>query len=170
MEKYRVFIGGKEFLVEIEGDRVWFDGQEVYAGIHFLNDDGLFMIERDESKREFHIKLRDADTYQVTTRGLQVETLVQPEKARRKKSEEKKDAGAIKAPIPGVVMNVHVVEGTAVEANQVLVVLESMKMLMEFRAPFAGAVEKVAVAKGQSVEKGDEMVKLKKTENQGHSL
>ena len=86
MEKYRVLIEGKEYLVEIEGDRVWFDGQEVYAGIHFLNDDGLFMIERDESKREFHIKPKDEDTFQVTTRGLQTDAMVEPEKKRRQET------------------------------------------------------------------------------------
>lgn len=160
MEKYRVIIDGKEFLVEIEGDRVWFDGQEVYAGIHFLNDDGLFMIERDERKREFHIKLRDEDTFQVTTRGLQTEAVVEPERRRRKKAKDSTDSGMIKAPIPGVVMNVAVSEGDLVEANQVLVVLESMKMLMEFKAPFAGIVDKIKVVKGQNVEKGDEMVML----------
>ena len=47
------------------------------------------------------------------------------------------------------------------EANQVLVVLESMKMLMEFRSPFAGTVEKILVTKGNGVEKGDEMVRIK---------
>ncbi|HUV15376.1 MAG TPA: acetyl-CoA carboxylase biotin carboxyl carrier protein subunit [Pelolinea sp.] len=163
MEKYRVFIGEKEYLVEIEGDRVWIDSKEVYAGIHFLNDDGLFMIERDESKREFHIKSREEDIYQVTTRGLQVDTIVQPEKKKARKREEKKDVGAITAPIPGVVMNVLVENGVQVEANQVLLVLESMKMLMEFRAPFEGTIEKVFVSKGQNVEKGDEMVRLKKS-------
>jgi pyruvate carboxylase subunit B len=166
MEKYRVYIGEKEYLVEVEGDRVWFDGQEVYAGIHFLNDSGLFMIERDEGKREFHIKLREEDTYQVTTRGLQVDTIVQPLRKRGKKQAEKKAEGDIRAPIPGVVMQVAVAPGDTVAPNQVLVVLESMKMLMEFRAPFAAAVEQVQVVKGQGLEKGDPMVILKKIENQ----
>jgi pyruvate carboxylase subunit B len=162
MDKYHVSINDKEYQVEIDGERVWIDGQEVYAGIHFLNDDGLFMLERDEGKREFHIKPREEDVYQVTTRGLQVETMVQPERKRGKKREVKKDEGSINAPIPGVVVKVLVAAGDAVENNQVLVVLESMKMLMEFRAPFAGVVEKVVVAMGQSVEKGDGMVVLKK--------
>lgn len=161
MEKYRVFIGDKEYLVEIEGDQVWFDGQEVYAGIHFLNDEGLFMIERDEGKREFHIKSYGDDSYQLTTRGLQKETIIHPEKKQRSKLEEKKDVGTIHAPIPGVIMNVAVLEGDKVDANQVLVVLESMKMLMEFRAPFKGIVERVIISKGQSVEKGDEMIRVK---------
>lgn len=164
MEKYFVQINDKEYLVEIEGDRIWFDGQEVFAGIHFLNDDGLFMIERDEGKREFHIKLSDEDVYQITTRGLQTDVIVQPIKNKRKKRPEKKNPGVISAPISGAVMNVLVKEGAPVHANQVLVVLESMKMLMEFRASFAGFVEKVLVSKGQMVEKGSDMILLKKTE------
>lgn len=160
MEKYRVFIGENEYLVEINGDRIQIDGQPVYAGIHFLNENGLFMVEKDAGKREFHIKSQEDGTYCVTTRGLQVDAIVEPEKGRKKKRLEKKEAGAITVPIPGVVMNVLIEAGDTVEHNQVLVVLESMKMLMEFRAPFEGLVEKVSVAKGQKVEKGDEMVRI----------
>jgi len=165
MEKYRVFIGENEYLIEIDGDLIQIDGQPVYAGIHFLNENGLFMVEKDAGKREFHIKPQEDGTYRVTTRGLQVDAVVEPEKGRGKKRAEKKEAGAITAPIPGVVMNVLVREGDAVAQNQVLVVLESMKMLMEFHAPFEGIVEKVAVSKDQKVEKGDEMIRFKKTES-----
>lgn len=166
MEKYRVNIGDKEYLVEIDGEHVRIDGQEVYAGIRFLNEDGLFMVEKEAGKREFHIKPQGEGSYRVTTRGLQVDAQIEPEKGRGRKragKEGKQDAGLISAPIPGVVMNVLVKEGDTVEGNQVLVVLESMKMLMEFRAPFAGMVEKVAVSKGRKLEKGDEMVRIKKT-------
>lgn len=164
MEKYRVIIGENEYLIEIDGDRIWVDGQPVYAGIHFLNENGLFMMENDTGKREFHIKSQEDGTYRVTTRGLQVDALVESEKGRTKKRTEKKETGRISAPIPGVVMNVLVEAGNMVDHNQVLVVLESMKMLMEFRAPFQGQVEKVVVSKGQKVEKGDEMVRIKKVE------
>ena len=163
MEKYQVQINNKEYLIAVEGDRVWLDGQEVHAGIHFLNDNGLFMIERDEGKREFHIvKLKEEDTYQVTTRGLQTDVIVQPLRKRAKREADKKNANIISAPIPGAVISVKVQEGESVAKNQVLVVLESMKMLMEFRAAFDGVVEKVLVSEGQMVEKGIEMVRLRK--------
>jgi biotin carboxyl carrier protein len=124
----------------------------------------LSKIEKDAGKREFHIKPIEGDTCQVTTRGLQVDAVVQSEKGRRRKRHaEKKEAGTITAPIPGVVMNVLVREGDAVEQNQVLIVLESMKMLMGFRAP-EGVVEKVAVSKSQKLEKGEEMVRIKKAD------
>ena len=164
MDKYRVFIGEKEYLIEIDGDQVQIDGRPVYAGVHFLNQNGLFMVEKDEGKREYHIKQQEDGTYRVTTRGLQVDAMVEPEHGHGRKRANKQEEGVIAAPIPGVVMDVRVQPGDVVEKNQVLVVLESMKMLMEFRAPIPGEVEKVSVAKEQKVEKGDEMVRIKKGE------
>ena len=161
MERYRVWIGQDEYTVEIEGDDIWIDGQRVHVGIQYLNDDGLFMLEQDSGKREFLIKPQEDGTYRVSTRGLQVEAIVESEREGGRKPAEKKDAGLISAPIPGVVMNVLVESGDSVVHNQVLVVLESMKMLMDFRAPFDGRVERVAVVKGQKVEKGDELVMIK---------
>jgi len=162
MEKYKVYIRDKEYLIEIDGEKIYIDGEPYYAGIHFLNEDGLFMVEKDEGKREFHIKSQDDGSYQITTRGLQVNAVIEPEKGTRKKRAEKGNTGDITAPIPGVVMDIKIAIGDTVAQNQVLVVLESMKMLMEFRAPFKGFVEKIAIGKGQKLDKGDEMVKLKR--------
>ena len=163
MDRYTVRIGDDAYIVEIDGDQIWIDGQQVYMGIHFLNDEGLFMVEQESGKREFHIKPQADGTYRVSTRGVQVEAIVESGREGSHQPAEKKDAGLISAPIPGVVMNVLVHTGDAVEQNQVLVVLESMKMLMDFRSPFPGRVENVAVAKGQKVEKGDRLVQLVKS-------
>lgn len=164
MNKYRVFIGEKEYLIEIDGERIKINDEEAYAGIHFLNENGLFMVEKDEGKREYHIKPQDDGTYRVTTRGLQVDAMVEKDRGQGRRRGAKKEEGLISAPIPGVVMEVRVKEGETVEKDQVLVVLESMKMLMEFKAPIPGTVEKVAVSKDQKLEKGDEMVRIKKAE------
>lgn len=164
MKKYRVFIGEKEYQIVIDGERVQINGEEAYAGIHFLNENGLFMVEKDDGKREYHIKPQDDGTYRVTTRGMQVDAVIEEDRGQGRRRAAKKEEGLISAPIPGVVMEVRVKEGDTVEKDQVLVVLESMKMLMEFKAPIPGTVEKVAVSKDQKLEKGDEMVRLKKAE------
>jgi len=163
MKKYRVYLLDKEHLIEIDGEKIYMDGEPYYAGIHFLNENGLFMVERDEGKREYHIKPRDDGSYQVTTRGLQVDAIIEPEKNIHKKRAKKDITGDITAPISGVVMDIKVAVGDTVEQNQVLVIFESMKMLMEFRAPFKGLVEKIPISKDQKLEKGDQMIKIKKT-------
>jgi biotin carboxyl carrier protein len=59
---------------------------------------------------------------------------------------------ALKAPMPGLVVAVPVIEGLPVEKGQVLVILESMKMQNELRTPFAGTVVRLRVKAGESVQ------------------
>jgi len=69
-------------------------------------------------------------------------------------------AQSIKAPMPGTVIGVRVAEGDAVEAGQVLVLLEAMKMENTVPAPAAGRVAKVLVDAGRQVQRGDVLVEL----------
>lgn len=64
----------------------------------------------------------------------------------------------VKAPMPGLVLAVHVAAGDAVEAGQRLLVLEAMKMENELKAAQAGTVAKILVAPGEAVGKGTLLV------------
>ena len=64
------------------------------------------------------------------------------------------------AHITGTVWKIQVAVGDAVEAEQSLVILESMKMEMPVEAPEAGRVSRIAVSEGQAVEEGDVLVEL----------
>ena len=57
-------------------------------------------------------------------------------------------ADRLTSPMPGLVLKVFVSPGDAVEARQVLVVLEAMKMQYEITAPRAGVIAQVPVAEG----------------------
>ena len=69
-------------------------------------------------------------------------------------------AEPVKAPMPGVLLNVQVQQGQAVKAGQVLVILEAMKMENEIVAPKDGTVAQIVAAKGASVESGAPLVIL----------
>ena len=56
-----------------------------------------------------------------------------------------------RSPVTGMVIRVEAMPGQAVEANQVVMVLESMKMEMEITAPQAAVVKSVSVIPGSSV-------------------
>jgi biotin carboxyl carrier protein len=98
-------------------------------------------------------------------RGELVEIDVQDERTRHIQSlvgagKIQKGGGAVKAPMPGLVVKVLVEPGAAVSAGQGLVVLEAMKMENEIGAPRAGRVAEIAVHTGQTVESGARLLIL----------
>jgi biotin carboxyl carrier protein len=62
--------------------------------------------------------------------------------------------------MPGKVLDVRITNGDAVDAGQVLLVLEAMKMENTVSAPAAGRVESVLVKPGQQVQRGEALVEL----------
>jgi len=66
----------------------------------------------------------------------------------------------IKAPMPGLVLNVLVQDGDEVKKGDNLLVLEAMKMENMIKSPADGVVKKVTVAKGEKVEKNAVLVQF----------
>ena len=60
----------------------------------------------------------------------------------------------VEAQITGNVWKIEKQVGDRVEEEDVLLIIESMKMEIPVEAPCAGQVEEVRVAEGQSVEEG----------------
>jgi methylmalonyl-CoA carboxyltransferase small subunit len=66
--------------------------------------------------------------------------------------EENVDEGKVcRSPVAGVVIKVNVKPGQAIQANDLMVVLEAMKMETNVTAPVEGKVKTVKVAQGDSV-------------------
>lgn len=68
--------------------------------------------------------------------------------------------GAIKAPMPSLVVEMRVQIGDRVEVGQAVVVLESMKTETVLRANIAGVVKAVGCKNGEMVEEGKELVDI----------
>lgn len=66
----------------------------------------------------------------------------------------KDHSGDLISPMPGVVVEVLVVEGQAVNKGDKLIILEAMKTQQAFVAPFDGKIAKLAVSKGEQVTDG----------------
>jgi biotin carboxyl carrier protein len=73
-------------------------------------------------------------------------------------------SGNLLSPMPGLVLKVFVAAGDPVKRNQVLVVLEAMKMQYEITAPRNGVVAEVAVKEGQQVDGDVPLVLLEEEE------
>lgn len=66
----------------------------------------------------------------------------------------------IKAPMPGLILDVQVSEGEEVKEGDYLLVLEAMKMENTLTAPRDGVVKSVGVKKGQTVDKGQLLIEM----------
>ena len=64
------------------------------------------------------------------------------------------------APMPGLIVRVHVAPGDLVQAGQPLVAIEAMKMENELRAPVGAKVTVVRAVPGSPVEKGATLVEF----------
>lgn len=66
----------------------------------------------------------------------------------------------VKAPMPGLVLDIMVQPGQAVEKGDTLLILEAMKMENVIKATGEGVVKAVHVEKGAAVEKGHLLIEL----------
>ena len=71
-----------------------------------------------------------------------------------------KKVNEVKAPMPGMVLNILVQEGAEVKKGDALLVLEAMKMENIIKSPCDGTVKRVAATKGTAVEKNQLLIQF----------
>lgn len=71
-----------------------------------------------------------------------------------------KKENIIKAPMPGLILNVNVSEGQKVKEGEILVILEAMKMENTLTAPNDGIIKSIFAENGKTVEKGETLIEL----------
>jgi biotin carboxyl carrier protein len=67
---------------------------------------------------------------------------------------------AIKAPMPGLILEISVEVGQTVKENDPILILEAMKMENSFLSPRDGTIKSIAVEKGTAVDKGQLLVEF----------
>lgn len=70
----------------------------------------------------------------------------------------------VKAPLPGLIIDVKVREGEKVKAGQNIIVMEAMKMENQIQATTDGTVKKIFVKKGDNVAEGIAMVEIARSD------
>ncbi|MTG97511.1 MULTISPECIES: acetyl-CoA carboxylase biotin carboxyl carrier protein subunit [Myroides] len=65
-----------------------------------------------------------------------------------------KQVNSIKAPMPGLILDIVVAVGQEVQENDNLLILEAMKMENNLTSPRAGKIKAINVSKGATVDKG----------------
>ncbi len=117
--------------------------------------------------RSYEVDLmEEGDTYEASIKGRNYWTeVLRPDKMVRLPEKEEgavapPEEEVMSSPLSCKVTRVLVKEGEAVEMDQVLVIIEAMKMEMPISSTIRGKVKEILVQEGQDVDKGTDLVIL----------
>ena len=163
--KYVVLLDGQTIEVEVDGDRVTVDGRAHSATLGVISGTPLRQLLIDGRPLTLSVEAIGRGRWALTPKGERWEMEVLDERTRHIRSlagggDQRRAAGVLKAPMPGLVVRVQVQPGEKVAAGAPLVVLEAMKMENELKAGAPGVVKSVRVAPGEAVEKGQVLVEF----------
>ena len=138
MKNYKFTISGNTYEVEI---------LEVEGDVAKIEVNGTpYLV-------EIHKQLRSAKT----------PTLVRPVLREPQKNIDKKEGGPkveVRAPLPGIIMQLMVRPGDRVQKGQKLLMMEAMKMENEIKADIDGEIISVKVSQGQSVLQDEVLIEM----------
>lgn len=162
--KYITMVGDQQFTIDIDKEsEITLDGEVIDADMQQMPDTHMYSII--VNGRSHDVRLVEGEgAYMVQLGGQIYEVVVEDERTRRlaglKGSAALSGEAIIKAPMPGVVVEVPIEAGQEVAAGDVVLVLESMKMQNEFKAPRDGTVHMVYVSAGDKVEQNETMITI----------
>jgi len=160
---YRALVGDRSFDVSFEDGHVLVDGEAKPYSLEVLRD-GYVSLIVDGRSVPISVEPLGDGRMRVTIAGRRTEVQVKDERDLLVDEfglgADEASGGAVRAPMPGLVLEVLVEEGEEVAADQGLLVLEAMKMENELKAPSGGIVDTVHVESGASVEKETLLIEI----------
>ena len=157
-------IGDKKFDLAIEQSEISVNGESVNPDIRKIGDNKYSVI-HNHKVYEVEISGEEDKTYEVKVNGavypvalkdkldLVLEKLGIDQKFQKQNND-------IKAPMPGLILDVMVQPGTEVKKGDSLFILEAMKMENVIKSPIDGVITEVAVSVGDSVDKNKILCKF----------
>jgi biotin carboxyl carrier protein len=167
MTRYVVELDGQSFTVTLDGSTASVDGAPpVVAHLEDIEGTPVRLVSvggtvhRVTARRD---GARGRYLLRIDGRRYEVDALDERTRAIRDMSEATRPPSGpvpLNAPMPGLVVRVHVAVGDVVTVGQPLVSIEAMKMENELRATAAGTVKAVRAVPGTAVEKGAALVEF----------
>jgi pyruvate carboxylase subunit B len=169
--RYFVTIGEKEMEVELGPGEILVDGDEVLADLVELDGSEVHSLLLGERSYRILVARNGTEDWALHMSGRHLRARVVDERTRaiRELTPIKEGSGgpkALRAPMPGLVIQVDAQEGDEVVPGQGLVIVEAMKMENELKSEGKGTISRVLVEPGQIVEKEQVHVEF---ENPGNS-
>lgn len=167
-EMYQVNVNDRDFKVEVKGNgaEVLLNGAaleldlkgDAKKGFHLIKDRKSYQIqvlESDLESKEFLVEVngqtfpvKGSDRFDLLLRDLGMEHLANAA------------VNDLKAPMPGLVLDVKVAPGDSIKKGQAILVLEAMKMENVLKAESDAVVKSINCETGQAVEKNQILIEF----------
>lgn len=163
---YKVNVNNADFEVQLNNGQIVLDGQDFDWDISQINENTFHIIKNSQSYRaeivnvdhkakKLTLKINE-NKYEVALKDrfdLLLEKLGMDMSASTKMND-------VKAPMPGLILEIQVAEGDEVKKGDPVMILEAMKMENVIKADGDGTVKAIKVNKGDSVEKNQVLVQF----------
>ena len=149
-------------LEKKSGHYVFSDGKKTYeADIQFISPFQISILIDDISYRVDMAKDKENRYFLIDGQRFVVKAPSE-EKESFRKGEERTPEGTllVKAPMPGKVIKISVIENEEVRKNQTLAIVEAMKMENEIKASVDGTIKEIHVSAGDLVDSEMPLIEL----------
>jgi len=156
---YKLLVNNTTSFEVTESDSAKLDAVKVAeANFHILKDSKPYkaeIVSADFISKKYTVKVNN-NSYEVTISNA-LDELIKNMGIQRGRT---KIVNAIKAPMPGLILEISVEVGQTVKENDPLLILEAMKMENSFLSPRDGVIKSIAVENGNAVDKGQLLVEF----------
>ncbi|MBD3630103.1 acetyl-CoA carboxylase biotin carboxyl carrier protein subunit [Cyclobacterium sp.] len=158
-------LNDQSFTIKRVGEHYQIGEKKIKAIVH-QKGENEFLIEYNH--RMHHLILLDKtvqDEYHLSLNGIACWASRKNAKAQLLEKLGMQENTALKissvsAPMPGMVLEIKVKAGDRVEKNDVLMVLEAMKMENTIKSPASGTINSIDVKEGEGVEKNQVLLQF----------
>jgi len=156
-----------DFNIDIDGENITVDDQQQILDIVELNAQTASILYQNKSFNTEVISVNHEDkTCRIKVNGTVYTVSVEDQYDQLLKQLGMDNLATnkvleVKAPMPGLVLNVMVKESSEIKKGDNLLILEAMKMENILKSPTDGTIKKVLVVKGDKVEKNQILIQFR---------
>jgi biotin carboxyl carrier protein len=163
---YRAIVNNKKFEIDEVDQAITVNGAAFQWDINRVSDGYFHVLWQNKGYRAEIVKTDIATktiTFKINGRNYSVELkdkfdLLLEKMGMNHTASHK--INSIKAPMPGMIIDLKIMIGDTVKQGDPLLILEAMKMENILKSPGEGVIKNVKVKKGDSVEKGQVLIEF----------